>query len=205
MRVSMSLGRVAVAVAAALFAVACGQQEADYSSADVRLTQQVRAQLDASPETKGAASWVVIEAKDGAVTLSGSADTVREKETVEQVVARTNGVKSVVNHVTVNAPALPVPDEPFEEQGVRTEAAANGESIGPSTDDARIYHAIRRELVKKETTPKRSIFVDVKNGDVTLRGTIFTDAGRDDAVSAARSVEGVKAVQDRLVVNTSLP
>ncbi len=188
-------------VALILVAVACRKQEIDHSVDDVRLAQAVRAQLDVSPDTRGAASRVVIEAKDGTVTLTGAVDTIRDKATVEQVVAHTNGVKNVVNHVTVNAPVLPVPDEPFEERAVRAEAASNGERIGPSSEDARIYHAVRRQLVKHEATPKRAIFVDVVDGDVTLRGTIFTTSARDEAVASARKVEGVNAVRDLLVVN----
>lgn len=205
MRVSIALRKVVVVIAGLILAVACRQQEVDYRAADVRLAQAVRSQLDASADTKGAASRVVIEAKDGTVTLTGSVDTPRDKALVEQTVAGTNGVKSVVNQVTVNMPVLPVPDEPFEEQAVRREAASNGERIGPSSEDARIYHAIRRQLVKNETTPKRAIFVDVEDGDVTLRGTIFTGAARDDAVAFAKKVEGVKAVRDLLVINTELP
>ena len=192
-------------IALLVLAVACRQQEVDYRAADVRLAQAVRAQLDASPDTKGAASRVVIEAKDGMVTLTGTVDTPRDKALLEQTVGRINGVKSVVNQVTVNMPVLPVPDEPFEEQAVRREAASNGERIGRSSEDARIYHAIRRQLVRHEPTPKRAIFVDVEDGDVTLRGTIFTGAARDDAVASAKKVEGVKAVRDLLVINTQLP
>lgn len=185
-----------------LAAVACSQQRVDYAVADVRLAQAVRSELDASADTKGAASRVVIEAKDGTVTLTGTVDTVRDKATVEQAVARVDGVKNVVNQVDVNVAVLPVPDEPFEERAVRAEAASHGERIGPSSEDARIYHAIRRHLVKHETTPKRAIFVDVEDGEVTLRGVIFTVAARDEAVGAARNVDGVRAVHDRLVINS---
>ena len=202
-RVPLDLRRVVVLlVALVLAAVACGQQEVDYRAADVRLAQAVRTQLDASADTKGASSRVEIEAKDGTVTLTGTVDTVRDKATVEQVVARVDGVKNVVNQVNVNMAVLPVPDEPFEERAVRAEAASHGERIGPSSEDARIYHAIRRQLVKHESTPKRAIFVDVQDGDVTLRGTIFTVAARDEAIAASRNVEGVRAVYDRLVINS---
>lgn len=204
MRVPIALRKVLVVIVVLVLAVAC-RQEVDYRAADVRLAQAVRAQLDVSTDTKGAASRVVIEAKDGTVTLTGSVDTPRDKALLEQTVGRTNGVKSVVNQITVNMPVLPVPDEPFEEQAVRREADSNGERIGRSSEDARIYHAIRRELVKHETTPKRAIFVDVEDGDVTLRGTIFTGAARDDAVAAAKKVDGVKALRDLLIINTQLP
>jgi osmotically-inducible protein OsmY len=196
---------VVLLVALVLCAVACSQQKVDYRAADVRLAQAVRTQLDASADTKGAASRVVIDAKDGTVTLTGTVDTVRDKATVEQTVARVDGVKNVVNQIDVNVAVLPVPDEPFEERAVRAEAASQGERIGPSSEDARIYHTIRRHLVKHESTPKRAIFVDVEDGDVTLRGMIFTVAARDEAIAASRNVEGVGAVHDRLEINTQLP
>lgn len=196
---------IILVLATVLISVACTRNEVDYGTADVRLAQQVREQLDARPETKAAASRVQIEAKDGAVTLTGSVDTVRDKATVEQVVAQVNGVTQVSNNVIVNQPGLPAPDEPFEEQTVRTEAASSGERIGPSTEDARIYHSIRRQLIKHQSTPKQSIFVDVVGGNVTLRGTIFTSTAQAEAVSLARNTEGVKAVNDQLVVNTQLP
>jgi osmotically-inducible protein OsmY len=191
-------------VALALLIVACGPQ-ADYSSRDFRLAQAVRDRFAASPDTKGATSRIRVEAKDGVVTLSGTVDTTADKTLAGQVAGNTIGVKSLVDQVTVNVPVLPVPDEPFEEQKVRAEAASNGESIGASSEDARIYHAVRRQLVKNESTPKRSIFVDVENGDVTLRGKIFTTVARDEAVAAALKVNGVKAVRDRLVINSLIP
>ena len=40
---------------------------------------------------------------------------------------------------------------------------------------------------------------------MTLRGTIFTGAARDDAVASAKKVEGVKALGDFLIINTQLP
>lgn len=205
MRTPIRLRELVVVIAVLLPAVSCQKQEVDYSAADVRLAQAVRAQLDASPDTKGAASRVVIQAKDGTVTLTGTVDTLRDKATVEQAVARTNGVRKVANQVTVNVPVLPFPDEPFEEQAVRAHAASRGERLGTASEDARIYHTIRRQLVKHETTPKPAIFVDVEDGDVTLRGTIFTGAARDEAVASAKKVEGVKAVRDLLVINTELP
>lgn len=193
-----------VAIALAFLTTACGQQ-ADYSSRDFRLAQAVQDRFAASPDTKGATSRIRVEAKDGTVTLSGTVDTTADKSLAEQVAGNTTGVKSVVNQVTVNVPVLPVPAEPFEEQQVRAEAASNGESIGASSGDARIYHAVRRQLVKHESTPKRSILVDVENGDVTLRGKIFTSVARDEALAAALKIAGVKAVRDRLIINTPIP
>lgn len=199
-----SLQLTTAVVVLSLFTAACGQQ-ADYSSQDFRLAQSVRDRFASSADTKGATSRIRVEAKDGTVTLTGTVDTTADKSLAEQVASGTSGVKSVVNQVTVNIPVLPVPDEPFEERKVRAEAASNGESVGESSTDALIYHAVRRQLVKHESTSKRAIFVDVEDGDVTLRGMIFNAAARDEAVAAALKVEGVKAVRDRLLFNTPIP
>lgn len=199
-----SLRFTIAAVALSLLTAACGQQ-ADYSSQDFRLAQAVRDRFGASQDTKGATSRIRVEAKDGTVTLTGTVDTTADQSLAAQVARSTSGVKNVVNQVTVNVPVLPVPDEPFEEQKVRAEAGSNGESVGASSEDARIYQAVRRQLVRHESTPKKAIFVDVENGDVTLRGMIFTTVARDEAVAAALKVDGVKAVRDRLVINTLIP
>lgn len=195
--------RIAVVVIAVVVS-ACERENAGDVS-DVALAQAVRDQFAANPDTKGATARVRVEATDGVVTLSGTVDTTADQALVEQLARRTSGVKTVVNQITVSAPVLPVPDEPFEEQKVRAEALSNGERIGASSEDALIYHAVRRRIVKHESTPKRAIFIDVEGGDVTLRGMIRTTVARDEAIAAARNVEGVRAVRDRLVINTPMP
>jgi len=44
------------------------------------------------------------------------------------------------------------------------------------------------------------INVDVKNGAVTLKGRVQTEAGRARAVEVARSTAGVKSVNDTLKI-----
>ncbi|MCI0420611.1 MAG: BON domain-containing protein [Acidobacteria bacterium] len=71
-------------------------------------------------------------------------------------------------------------------------------------DDPRIYSEVRRRVVVEPATPKKAIFVDVVNGNVTLRGMVFSLEARDEAVRAAEKTEGVKAVRDLLKVNAPL-
>lgn len=185
--------------------VACRQQTDDGMDNNASVAQAVREQFAADQNTRGAMSRVKVEAKDGTVSLSGTVDTEEDRALAERLARNANRVNGVVNQVSVSAPILPAPDERYEEKKVRAEAGTNGERVGPSSEDARIYHAIRRQIVKYESTPKRAIFVDVENGDVTLRGMITTTVARDEAVAAARKVEGARAVQDRLLVNTPGP
>jgi osmotically-inducible protein OsmY len=185
--------------------MACRQQTDDGADGDAAVAQAVRDQFAADQNTRGAMSRVRAEAKGGTVTLSGTVDTPEDKALAERLARQAGRVNRVVNQVSVSAPVLPAPDEPYEEQKVRAEAGSNGERVGPSSEDARIYHAIRRQIVRYESTPKRAIFVDVEDGNVTLRGMIGTTVARDEAVAAARKVEGAMAVQDKLLINTPAP
>ncbi|MCI0419131.1 MAG: BON domain-containing protein [Acidobacteria bacterium] len=76
--------------------------------------------------------------------------------------------------------------------------------VGGAVDDLRIYCEVRRRVVAEPATPKKAIFVDVVNGNVTLRGMVFSVEARDEAVRAAEKTEGAKAVRDLLKVNAPL-
>lgn len=207
--------RCAICLAVTTFATllliaACQRQQQDsHSVNDFALGEAVRNSFAANHDTKGATAEVEIHAKDGVVTLSGKVDTVVDKALAEDIARRTSGVTNVVNQIVVAEPVeAAAPEAPFDEQAVRAEALKGGEQIGKSSDDARIYDAVRRQLVAHAGTSKREIFVDVVNRNVTLRGRfVGTSAARDEAVKAARNTKGVNAVNDQMVVsaNSSRP
>jgi len=192
-------------VAVALILAGCQKAEVDLTKGDVALAQAVQARFDSDPSVKSATSRVRVQANQGTVTLSGSTDTAADKSLAEQIAHDTQGVSRVINEIIVSGVVAVEPDEPFDEQAVRALAAANGEVIGSATEDARIYHEIRAKIVSYEATPKKSIFVSVQKGDVTLRGVVFTTLARDKAVAAAREVNGVIAVQDLITINSPAP
>lgn len=196
------------AFALALSTTACQRTDEVHTVSDADLVNAVRATFAADHDTQGATSQVQIHAKDGVITLSGTVDTAADKTLAEQAARRTNGVVNVVNQIIVTEPQAGNPDVPFDERAVREEALKTGERIGASSGDVRIYDAVRRKLVAHEGTSRKEIFVDVVNGDVTLRGRfVGTPEARDEAVAAALTVPGVKAVNDKLTVraNTSRP
>lgn len=184
----------------------CKAQKDVHSTNDVALADSVRHNFTANHDAQGATSQVEIHAKDGVVTLSGTADTTADKALAEQIARSTSGVGTVVNQIVVREPVA-TSEASFDEQAVREEAAKGGEKVGPNSADARIYDAIRRKLVEHAGTSKREILVDVVDGSVTLRGRfVGTSAARDEAVAGALAVPGVKAVNDYLVVaNTTRP
>lgn len=197
-----------VAFALAFSITACQRTQEVHTVNDAELVNAVRATFTSDHDTQGATSQVQVHAKDGVVTLSGTVDTPGDKTLAEQAARRTNGVVNVVNQIIVTESQAGTPAEPFDERAVREEALKSGERIGASAEDVRIYDAVRRQLVAHEGTSKKEIFVDVVNGDVTLRGRfVGTGTARNEAVAAALAVPGVKAVNDKLMVyaNTSRP
>ena len=207
--VTRAVTRLLIAgLALVLSCIACQRTQEVHTVNDGELVNAVRATFAADHDTQGATSQVQIHAKDGVITLSGTVDTAADTTLAEQAARRTRGVVNVLNEIIVSESQAGRGDAPFNERAAREEAGKSGESIGASSDDARIYDAVRRKLVAHEGTSRKEIFVDVVDGAVTLRGRfVGTPDARNEAVAAALTVPGVKAVNDRLTVqaNTSRP
>jgi osmotically-inducible protein OsmY len=125
-------------------------------------------------------NYVAVDVKDGVVTLSG--DTVYDipKDTALDIVARTPGVKDVVNDVKV----LPVSN--FDDSiRVRTARAIYRDSV----------------LGRYASDPAHPIRIVVDNGHVTLYGSVENTMDKNIAGIRASSVFGSFSVENRLVVN----
>ena len=66
--------------------------------------------------------------------------------------------------------------------------------------DGWLVMKIHSEFVDEDVLAGSNIDVDVKNGMVTLQGTVPSEAARARAVAAARANDGVKGVTDQLKV-----
>jgi osmotically-inducible protein OsmY len=125
-------------------------------------------------------NFLAIDVKDGVVTLSG--DTVYDvpKDSALAIVARTPGVKDVVNQVKV----LPV-------------------SMFDDSLRIRMARAIYRDSVlgRYATDPVDPIRIVVDNGHVTLYGTVQSTMDKNIAGIRAGSVPGAFSVENKLVVN----
>jgi osmotically-inducible protein OsmY len=108
---------------------------------------------------------------DGWVTLDGAVDTWSQRNDAERAVRNLTGVKLVLNKITVK-PAKPVPED--------------------------VRRAIEQALERRAEREARRIRVDVKDGTVTLTGTVDSWAERKSVVAAARFTPGVQAVEDHL-------
>ena len=83
---------------------------------------------------------------------------------------------------------------------VKDATIAAGQTIGDTTADATITSAVKMKLAADKTVDALAINVDTKDGNVTLTGKVRTKTEADQAVSLAKSVEGVKNVTPHLTV-----
>ena len=74
------------------------------------------------------------------------------------------------------------------------------ESMGQTIDDAAITAALKGKYVLDDELKAHDINVDTVNGVVTLTGAAPSQAAIDRATSIAKTVEGVKDVQNQLTV-----
>lgn len=68
-----------------------------------------------------------------------------------------------------------------------------------ATSDAEIRSRILAELAAQSWAPTAALDIEVENGVVRLRGTIFDERERDALRVAAENVVGVRRVEDHLV------
>jgi len=149
---------------------------------DSQLQQKLAKQLayDRVGYYDNAFNYVAVSVKDGVVTLSG--DTVWDvpKDMALSIVARTPGVKDVVNDLKV----LPVSN--FDDSiRVRTARAIYHDSV----------------LGRYASDPADPIRIVVDNGHVTLYGKVENAMDKTIAGMRANSVPGAFSVENKLVVD----
>lgn len=82
-------------------------------------------------------------------------------------------------------------------------ASAEGQTAGQRLDDATITAEVKARILADETSRGININVDTSNGSVTLRGTAPTEAAKLRAEAIAADVDGVKQVNNDLLIGDS--
>jgi len=125
-------------------------------------------------------NYIALNVKDGVVTLTGDTLFDVPKDSALAIVARTPGVKDVVNDVTV----LPVSG--FDDSiRMRTARAIYRDSV----------------LGRYASDPVDPIRIVVDNGHVTLYGTVQSAMDKTIAGMRANAVPGAFSVENKLAVN----
>ncbi len=125
---------------------------------------------------------VHIAVSDGVVTLSGQAHTQAERDRYVAAAKSVDGVRSVVDDLTVNSGVTGVRESALDATLTARVAAAIAAQAGVN-----VFHV----------TPSAS------HGVVTLRGAVPSRSVRSTIVQAVRGVQGVKSVDDRITVAPS--
>jgi osmotically-inducible protein OsmY len=145
---------------------------------DTNLQHDVLAELEWEPSID--ASQIGVTAKNGVVTLTGTVPSYANKLRAEQVTKRVFGVKAVANEM---------------------EVAIAG---GSHHTDADIAAAAVSALKWAASVPDDRIKVTVRNGWVTLEGTVDWAYQRAAAQHAVSILTGVKGVANDIKVKASV-
>jgi len=141
---------------------------------DYQIQQDVIDELQYEPSID--ASGIGVTAKNGIVTLTGTAKNYREKESASWATERVSGVKAVVDELRVELSQT-------HERG-----------------DQDIAQAVLRALEWHVQVPHTRIRVKVEKGIITLEGNVDHRYQEIAAQDAVRNLTGVKAVINLLNV-----
>ena len=142
------------------------------STADKDLRDRVERQLDWEPEITS--TDIGVGANDGVVTLTGFVNTYAEKLAAERVTQRTYGVRAIANDIEVKP-------------------------IFKKTDTD-IASAALNALQARVDVPEEKIKVTVKEGWITLEGTVDWYYEKNAAEFAVKYLSGVRGVTDNIRV-----
>jgi hyperosmotically inducible protein len=140
------------------------------TASDIWITSAVRMRLLADSEVPGLE--IDLDSWDGVVTLFGIVSSQEAKAAAEADALKVSGVKRVVNELQVVA-------------------SAKQKAVNASDDE--LQREVRKALDEHEF---RTVSLEVSNGVVRLTGHVPTGARSLEAAVVARSIPGVRAVED---------
>jgi hyperosmotically inducible periplasmic protein len=154
-------------------AQAASDKSDDWIGAKVKLALLFHRSVSATTE---------VNVKDGVVTLNGTASSQAEKDLTTLYAKDVEGVKRVVNKMTVSPDAKSEP------------------TLGKQVDDASITAQVKVALLTTRSTSAIRTEVETENGVVTLRGTAKNQAEIDLATKLVKDVNGVKDVKNQMTI-----
>jgi osmotically-inducible protein OsmY len=138
------------------------------------LEEDVYESLDWDPRLD--AARVVVKADHGVVTLTGTVPTYDDARRAYRDAANVSGVTMLENELLVGP-------------------------IGADVTDERLTIACTAALDGDRFVPKGAVRVTVRDGRVTLSGHVRHHRQRDAAEHAVRRVDGVRGVDDEIVIS----
>ncbi|HEU0012587.1 MAG TPA: BON domain-containing protein [Longimicrobium sp.] len=143
------------------------------------LQRDVMDELEFDPRFDASGIGVAVS-DGGVVTLTGHVESYAAKVATENAVKRVKGVKGVANDLSVRLWA------------------------GTERDDTDIAHAAVNALAWNTWLPRDAVTVTVKNGWVTLEGSLDWQYQREDARATVAHLTGVKGVTNLTTVKATV-
>lgn len=200
------IGSVLGAAAIAMMTLAC-------SSSDPGITTAVKSKLAADDTVKS--YRIDVDTKESVVTLSGAVDTPAARQRAVELARNTEGVRDVVDQLTISPGATPTTgvDDPVQREAREEAREADAKTdeaqrkagdatdrAGDATANAALTTKVKSKFLADDDISGLKIDVDSNNGVVTLTGTVPTAAEKTRALRVAKETEGVKSVIDRIKV-----
>ena len=143
---------------------------------DAGVREAVLLQLEWEPEI--ASKHIGVTVKDGVVTLTGIVDTCPERLAAERAADRAYGIKAVANDIKARLPYMRA--------------------------DADLANDVEQALLANVSVPEDTVKVTVKDGWVTLEGTVDWRFQKEAAEETVRFVAGVRGISDRIKIESEL-
>lgn len=157
---------------------------------DPWITAKIQSKYFMDGDVKG--RDINVDTVNGVVTLKGSVESESEKRQAEALARNTDGVRQVQNQLTLEAAADPVKPLP--------EGREAGRDMGEKIEDAFITTKIQSQYFMDGDVKGHEINVDTVNGIVTLKGSVETEAQKQEAEQIAMTTEGVSKVVNQLTI-----
>ena len=143
---------------------------------DSTINASIKAALVTNKKTE--AHRINVETYKGIVQLSGFVNSQAEKDEATQVASAVSGVKEVRNSIAIGPSG----------------------SVGQKLDDSVTTGRVKAALIDSKDVKSHQINVETNAGVVQLSGFVTSDAMRESAERVAANVNGVKKVDNELMI-----
>lgn len=147
-----------------------------HTQEDIRLAEEVRKAI--APSVSNATS-ISVDVEHGTATLKGVAASEAERQNVLARTRSVPGIRDIVDHLRLGDP--------------------DSQTVGEYVDDALITTAVKGKLLAENGIKSFSISVETNQGVVCLTGDVDRHEHATLAEQAAKMVNGVRRVDNRLV------
>jgi osmotically-inducible protein OsmY len=171
----------------------------DRTAADLSdgwITSKIQARYFADDDVKG--RNIDVDTRDGVVTLRGTVHSYTERLQASAIARNTDGVREVHDELIIQ----PRSSEP--ERTAREAAGSVKDSVGTAgraVEDSWITLKIQSRFFVDDQIKGRNVNVNTKNGVVTLKGTVTTEAAKKAAEMLASDTDGVTRVVNQLSID----